>query len=103
MPKSFIFALLLVALAFMCVGVDALMWWRISPSNPIDLGSIHTLAFLGTPYGISVSYNNLNVGTIHPAMLGTAPALVAAIIFTFNEWDRRRRKRGFPVESAKDE
>jgi hypothetical protein len=98
MPRSFYLGLILLALTFMFLGVDALLWWKVSPSNPIDLGSIGTLGFVAMPHGIVVSHNNFNVVTIHPAKLGTAPGIVAAIIFFFNELDRRRRKRGFPAD-----
>jgi hypothetical protein len=98
MPRSFHLGLFLLALTFMFLGVDALLWWKVSASNPIELGAIGTLGFVAMPNGITVSHNNLNIGTIHPAILGTVPGLVAAIIFFFNELDRRRKKRGFPIE-----
>jgi hypothetical protein len=98
MPRSFYLGLFLLALTFMFLGVDALLWWKVSPSNPIDLGSIGTLGFVAMPNGITVSDNNLNLVTIHPALLGTAPGVVAAFIFRKNELDRRRKKQGFPIE-----
>jgi hypothetical protein len=98
MPRSFFLGLFFLALTFMLLGVDALLWWKVSASSPIDLGSIGTLEFVAMPNGMVVSRNNLNIVTVHPAMLGTVPGLVAAFIFFFNERDRRRKKRGFPIE-----
>jgi hypothetical protein len=103
MPRSFFLGLFLLAMTLMFLGVDALFWWKVLPSNPIELGSIGMLGFVAMPHGIVVSHNNLNIGTIHPAMLGTAPGIAAAVIFAFSVWDRRRKKRGFPLAETDDQ
>jgi hypothetical protein len=88
MPRSFYLGLFFLALTFMFLGVDALLWWKVSPSNPLDLGSIGTLGFVAMPYGIVVSHNNLNIGTIHPAILGTVPGYTRLRYSGLYTWPR---------------
>lgn len=57
-PRSFIVAVVLLSAAFLLMGASFFLWFKISPSQPIDIGHAGVWWFIAINAGIMVSFEH---------------------------------------------